>query len=317
MTGPNRSKSPKAFSNQQFMKSSIYLFAAFFLVLASCKDDTTPNGYKFTRHIDTGGEKAKPGEYAYVHIDILGDGQILNSTREMDRPLAMMVPDFSKMTKEDMGKDKSNPIADVVGLMAIGDSVTVEVPIDEMMRQAPQLANVKKLVYTVALLDIKNEEQYQIALEEERKAIDAQIEGLKARELEVATLLADVLKKYKSGALKPELKELETGLKYYIVEAGTGAAAQNNKQVQVHYYGILPSGQMFDNSFQRGRPYNLTLGIGEVIAGWDQGLVQLKEGDRAVLFIPSELGYGKAGNGDVIPPDSELIFYVELEKVSK
>lgn len=297
------------------MKNFLFLTLTALLFFASCKKDTTPNGYEFVKHTNASGPKAKPGEYSYVHIDILADDTLLNSTREMERPLAINVIDFSKLKKEEMGKDKSNPIADVVGLLAVGDSVSVFVPITEEMRAAPQLQNVKKLVYNVVVVDIKNEEQYQQALVEERQAIDAQIAASQIRESEIAALVTDVLKKYKSGALKEQLKDGENGLKYLIVEEGKGEAAKSGKPVKVDYYGTLTNGTMFDNSFQRGTPINFTLGAGEVIPGWDQGIARLKAGDKAVLFIPSDLGYGPSGNGAVIPPNSELVFYIELVKV--
>jgi FKBP-type peptidyl-prolyl cis-trans isomerase FkpA len=294
---------------------SFILFFAVLLV-ASCKDDTTPNGYKYILHKKGEGPKAKPGEYAYVHVDIMVDDTLVNSTREMERPLAVNVIDLSTITKDETGKAQSNPIQDIVGMLAVGDSASVFVPIDESMRSAPQLQNAKQLVYNIVMLDIKNEEQYQQAVTEERKEIDAQIEALKAREADVSKVVASTVKDYKSGALASKLQSLETGLKYLILEQGTGDKAQNGKPVQVHYYGVLTNGQMFDNSFQAGRPLNFTLGAGEVIPGWDQGLAQLKVGDKAILFIPSDLAYGPNGTGS-IPPNSELIFYVELVKAGK
>ncbi len=97
-----------------------------------------------------------------------------------------------------------------------------------------------------------------------------------------------------------------------VLEEGTGNPTQVGKEIDVHYYGMLTNGEMFDNSFNRGSPISFPLGTGRVIPGWDEGLALMKGGDRGVLFIPSELGYGKAGSGAKIPPDSELIFYVEI-----
>jgi FKBP-type peptidyl-prolyl cis-trans isomerase len=100
-----------------------------------------------------------------------------------------------------------------------------------------------------------------------------------------------------------------------MIQEGTGKQAQAGKTVDVMYYGMLPSGEEFDNAFKRGEPFSFPLGQGQVIKGWDEGIALLKEGAKAVLFVPSALGYGDQGTGK-IPANSELIFYVELMKVN-
>ncbi|XP_036324084.1 peptidyl-prolyl cis-trans isomerase FKBP2 [Rhagoletis pomonella] len=87
--------------------------------------------------------------------------------------------------------------------------------------------------------------------------------------------------------------------------------------IHVHYRGTLKDGTEFDSSYGRQKPFSLKLGIGQVIKGWEQGLLGMCEGEKRRLVIPPELGYGKAGAGDKIPPDSTLIFEVELEKIDR
>lgn len=106
-----------------------------------------------------------------------------------------------------------------------------------------------------------------------------------------------------------------SGLRYKIINKGTGSKAEKGKTVSVHYEGSLPSGQVFDSSFKRKQPIDFTLGIGQVIPGWDEGIALLQVGDKARFVIPSHLGYGSAGAGGVIPPDATLIFDVELMDV--
>ncbi|PCE64297.1 peptidylprolyl isomerase [Sediminicola luteus] len=106
-----------------------------------------------------------------------------------------------------------------------------------------------------------------------------------------------------------------SGLRYKILEPGSGAQAEKGKKVSVHYEGSLLSGQVFDSSFQRNQPIDFTLGIGQVIPGWDEGIALLKIGDKARFVIPSDLAYGSAGAGGVIPPNATLIFDVELVAV--
>ncbi len=93
---------------------------------------------------------------------------------------------------------------------------------------------------------------------------------------------------------------------------GHGAPAQKGQMVKVHYTGTLENGTKFDSSRDRGEPIEFQLGAGQVIRGWDEGLAQLKVGDKAKLTIPPSLGYGARGAGGVIPPNATLIFDVEL-----
>jgi len=107
----------------------------------------------------------------------------------------------------------------------------------------------------------------------------------------------------------------ESGLRYQIIQKGTGAKAEKGQTVSVHYKGQLSDGTVFDSSYKRNEPIDFPLGVGQVIPGWDEGIGLLKVGDKARLVIPSHLGYGSAGAGGVIPPDATLVFDVELMAV--
>ena len=107
----------------------------------------------------------------------------------------------------------------------------------------------------------------------------------------------------------------ESGLRYQMIQKGNGAQAEKGKKVSVHYEGSLENGQVFDSSFKRKQPIEFTLGVGQVISGWDEGIALLKVGDKARFVIPSHLGYGSQGAGGVIPPNATLIFDVELMNV--
>ena len=107
----------------------------------------------------------------------------------------------------------------------------------------------------------------------------------------------------------------ESGLRYQIIQKGNGVKAEKGQTVSVHYKGQLSDGTVFDSSYKRNAPIDFPLGVGQVIAGWDEGIQLLKVGDKARLVIPSHLGYGSAGAGGVIPPDATLVFDVELMDV--
>jgi FKBP-type peptidyl-prolyl cis-trans isomerase FkpA len=106
----------------------------------------------------------------------------------------------------------------------------------------------------------------------------------------------------------------DAALKVEDTKEGTGTAAAKGDAVEVHYTGWLTDGTKFDSSKNRG-PFGFTLGAGQVIKGWDQGVQGMKVGGVRKLTIPPDLGYGARGAAGVIPPNAELIFEVELLKV--
>ena len=110
-------------------------------------------------------------------------------------------------------------------------------------------------------------------------------------------------------------EETTSGLRYQILQKGEGKKATKGAGVSVHYKGQLLDGTVFDSSYKRKQPIDFNVGVGQVIAGWDEGIQLLQVGDKARFVIPSDLAYGAAGAGGVIPPNATLIFDVELMNV--
>lgn len=107
-----------------------------------------------------------------------------------------------------------------------------------------------------------------------------------------------------------------SGLQYEDTTAGTGPVAARGQEVSVHYTGWLweagQRGAKFDSSKDRGEPFSFSLGAGQVIRGWDEGVQGMQVGGTRLLIIPPQLGYGARGAGGVIPPNATLLFEVEL-----
>jgi len=129
---------------------------------------------------------------------------------------------------------------------------------------------------------------------------------------------ADRIKKEKEKEHKM-LKDLSkgfsktsSGLLYKFEKENNSQKPSNGNKVKVHYKGMLLDGTVFDSSFKRNQPIEFTLGIGQVIKGWDEGISLLGIGDKASFIIPSDLAYGASGAGGIIPPNATLVFEVEL-----
>ncbi len=117
--------------------------------------------------------------------------------------------------------------------------------------------------------------------------------------------------------IKATMQSTASGLYYKITKKTEGAKPNVGDKVSVHYAGKLVDGTEFDSSFKRNEPIEISIGVGQVIKGWDEGILLLNEGETATFLIPSELGYGTNGAGGVIPPNAWLIFDVELVKINK
>lgn len=120
----------------------------------------------------------------------------------------------------------------------------------------------------------------------------------------------------KIGEVVDVLVTTDSGLQYQDLKGGTGALAIVGSAVTVHYTGWLEDGTKFDSSVDRAQPFAFVLGRGQVIKGWDEGVLSMRVGGKRKLIIPSDLGYGDRGFGTVIPPRATLVFEVELLRIS-
>lgn len=279
------------------------LFAAALFVGLACpafaqKEITTPNGFRFVNHTNTPGEKPVPGDLVRIHIAVfLGDTTLMNSYAAGDPPPVPVPP------KEEV--QSPSPILDALHLMAAGDSATVYQKVDSLLRSflPPSRRAVPEIRYELKLVAVVTQAQ-----QAEQQAKSQALVGEVARKTEA--IIAD----FNANKIGPKLIQLPSGLQMVIHEVGAGAEVKKGENLRVHYYGALTDGKMFDNSFERGEPIEFPQGMGQMIAGFDEGAGMLKHGGKATLFIPHQLGYGEEGTPDgTIPAKATLVFYIEVE----
>jgi FKBP-type peptidyl-prolyl cis-trans isomerase FklB len=162
--------------------------------------------------------------------------------------------------------------------------------------------------FTRGLRDVLSETQPEISYNEAKQVINDYFVTLQAEKLEINKQAgAEFLRinREKAGVV-----ELASGLQYEVLKKGTGVKPRALDQVKCHYHGTLINGVVFDSSVQRGEP--AVFGVSQVIPGWVEALQLMETGAKWRLFIPSELAYGEQGAGELIEPNSTLVFDVEL-----
>jgi len=159
---------------------------------------------------------------------------------------------------------------------------------------------------------LTEEEMAKVLMQYKRQADARELIELKKTAEENAKIGREFLAE---NAKKPEIKTTKSGLQYQILQDGKGKSPNANSNVKVHYEGRLIDGTVFDSSIARNQP--VVFKTSQVIMGWTEGLQLMKPGAKYRFFIPAELAYGQIGSGDVIEPNSTLIFDIELIEVMK
>jgi len=200
---------------------------------------------------------------------------------------------------------KGGSVEDAFGLLNIGDSIEFKIKAKSFYEKTRKInipSNIDPesyLIFYLKLMGIQSVND----IKAERQAL------YHANQEEEDNLLEHYIK-IANITVEPTL----SGLYYIEKKAGTGKKAQAGKKVTVHYTGKFIDGMVFDSSVERNEPFIFTLGIGQVIQGWEEGIAKMSEGGKAQLIIPSALAYGGKKNSR-IPPFSTLIFEIELLKV--
>jgi len=258
--------------------------------------------YKYHKH---GNDTVTPKLGDYITVDMVY-GSMKDGVQDSlmfdskDLPQVMKMP----MTEPTFKGD----VYDAISMMKVGDSITFIMNTDSVFRKLfrmntlpPELDSIESLYFSLQLSNIET-------LEEVKAAQDIEMKRLEGEE---STLRNDYI-----ADNYPDALPIASGLYYINVKEGKGNTPLSGEKVKVHYKGMFLDGTVFDSSVDRGDPIEFTLGQGQVIKGWDEGIGMMRKGGKAVLVIPSDIAYGPGGRGS-IPPYSTLVFEVELIDISK
>ena len=167
--------------------------------------------------------------------------------------------------------------------------------------------------FVKGLTDVLNEKQPDITYDEAKEVINEFFIKLQKEKMEINKKAGGEFLHINKG--KAGVVELPSGLQYQVLKQGNGAKPKATDKVKCHYHGTLINGTVFDSSVQRGQP--AVFGVNQVIPGWVEALQLMPVGSKWRLFIPSNLAYGEQGAGEMIEPNSTLIFDVELLDIVK
>jgi len=284
---------------------------AFFIV--GCSEypgfDETDSGLFYKIHIENEGAK-KPllGDYVTVNmIYRLSEEDldtILFSSNDTQQPIILKVSESMY----------NGDINEALTLLALGDSGTFITSADSFFMKTvglqelpPPVKSGMMLYFDIKIIDIKTAEEFEAEMEIKMMEQQKQLEILKEQE----SIDREAFLKEKNITVKPS----ETGLYYIETERGTGAFATNQTTVRVEYEGRFLNGVIFDSSKNQGQAIEFTLGQGQVIPGWEEGILKMREGGKAQFIIPSDLAYGQSQPGHPIPPYATLVFDVQLVEI--
>lgn len=291
------------------MAESKYLFLVLLFFIA-CKSDTSiksntdfdklENGYLYKNHTNNPGVKAKETQVVTIDFQITDefDNTLSDSRTAGVRPTIQIPTQMDARTAK-------NPLLSLIRTMSIGDSATVYVPVDSLSSPPQEFLQSKQVDYHVKVLLIEDQETYMDRIGSEQSTL--QKETLAEAKAAFAS--------YKAGEYDQNVITKNGDVKVAVVKDTGAEKPTYNDRVYVNYYGFFKDGTSFDNSYKVGKPYAFKVGRGGVIQGWDVAITDVPKGGTAFLEIPFPMAYGSDGRKGVIPPRSDLFFWIKLEEI--
>ena len=258
------------------------------------------------------GEEQAPDTTQWLVMEMLAttaNDSVLFDTRSQGMPMGIPVNE----------PNMKGQMAEGLKMLHKGDSVQFIVPAKDFYLQTagvpvpPGIDENSNITFNIGVKDVSTEEGYRKMQMEYFQKMQAEAAGKQKEQL-----LKDLqtIDKYLAEN-KIVADTTESGVRIRVTEQGKGPKPQAGDNIVVHYRGKLLSGEQFDASYDRNEPFTFPVGQGQVIRGWDEGLMQLPKGSKATLYIPSPLAYGAQQRSEVIKPNSILVFDVEVVDVKK
>lgn len=276
----------------------IALMIPIFLVFAGDGFKTTPNGLQYRIIKDNKQRKAQIGDFISIHMTYKTDkDSVLFTTRSMNNNQPVEIPVTAPQFKGDATEGFT--------LLGAGDSAEFKMPVDSIFKGQAMPAFAKPGGFIHLYVQVEK-----VMSKEEKDKAQKELE---AKQIEIDEKL---IEEYIKNNNYKAVKKTESGLYYLVQSQGNGAKVEANKKVTVNYTGKLLDGSVFDSNtdpkFNHVQPFDFTVGVGQVIKGWDEGLQLFNVGGKGILIIPSRLGYGSRSAGPSIPANSVLVFDVEV-----
>ncbi|MGE9515929.1 MAG: FKBP-type peptidyl-prolyl cis-trans isomerase [Solitalea-like symbiont of Acarus siro] len=282
------------------MKLKHLLIMGASILAVSCNNDggfkKTEDNIEYKIHTPSKGDRIKSGDSVSFKVTIKpdnGDEAVYSSEKNGK--------DESIVMQEDLLKD--NEIMKGLTLLTAGDSATFRIPIEAMIKNMPvdpflrnYIRKDGKVIYDITITKVVLKEQLE---KEQKEKADKQ-----------NAIDNPLIDKYVSSK-KLDLQTLPSGIRYKMIKPGVGETAVVGDTVKLHYKGSLLSGKVFDSSYDRKSPISFPVVKGQTVPGFFEALQLLKKGSKAIVAMPSTLGYGADANG-VIPANSPLVFEIEV-----
>lgn len=251
------------------------------------EENRTKSGFPIVFHEKRVGESPQPGDKVRFFLSVYhNNGRIA-------------LEDMTGILPEWVEGQPARPDAELLQLMVPMDSASVYITGEHLARLNMQgLQEGDTVRYDIRFVGVVRKKE--------------ELETLMRKEQEALAHLREVYTAHKNNTPLEGLEWKPSGLGMRILRPGTGQLPENERNILTHYIGMLEDGTVFDNSYQRGEPFEFVLGVGTVIPGWEEAVRLLREGGSASLVIPGPIGYGKDGIQGTIPPDATIYFFVEV-----
>lgn len=248
---------------------------------------------------DSAKPKAQVGEEVRIDYTLQKGAEVLDNSYRSTYPIYVQIPEARY----------DNFFTKALKLMGEGDSLRLLIPAknipDLLGKFVNEFQDNDLVTFTYKMHSIKSLASAQEKILQEQRYLDS-----------IRKTIPVLIEKFTNKSLE-NVQTSSSGLSYIVFDKGSGVQAQVGNFVNIHYICFLPSGRIVDDSYTNMVPITFQIGSQSLIEGWSEGAALLQQGGKALLFIPPHLAYGVQGNGDVIPPNSWVFFYIEMMGIQK